>query len=72
MVTISIRYHIGGILVSVPASSALDHGFQHQSGQTKDYWSKGSNNRSSIEHRMSMLVVRICMKYILSKDEELQ
>ena len=29
--------HIGGVLVSVFASSAVDHGFEPRSGQTKDY-----------------------------------
>jgi hypothetical protein len=28
---------IGGIMVSVLASSAVDHGFEPRSGQTKDY-----------------------------------
>jgi hypothetical protein len=28
---------IGGVMVSVLASSAVDRGFEHQSGQTKDY-----------------------------------
>ena len=28
---------IGGVMVSVLASSAVDHGFQLRSGQTKDY-----------------------------------
>jgi hypothetical protein len=27
----------GGVMVSVLASSAVDRGFEHQSGQTKDY-----------------------------------
>ena len=31
------RYRIGGIMVSVLASSAIDRGFQPWSGQTKDY-----------------------------------
>ena len=29
--------HIGGIMVSVLASSAVDRGFEPRSGQTKDY-----------------------------------
>jgi hypothetical protein len=29
--------HIGGVMVSVPASSAVDHKFEPQLGQTKDY-----------------------------------
>ena len=29
--------HIGGVIVSVLASSAVDRGFKPQSGQTKDY-----------------------------------
>ena len=29
--------HIGGIIVSVLASSAIDRGFEPRSGQTKDY-----------------------------------
>jgi hypothetical protein len=29
--------HIGGIMVSVLASSAVDRGFKPRSGQTKDY-----------------------------------
>ena len=28
---------IGGVIVSVLTSSAVDHGFQPRSGQTKDY-----------------------------------
>jgi hypothetical protein len=28
---------IGGVMVSVLASSAVDRGFEHRSGQTKDY-----------------------------------
>jgi hypothetical protein len=28
--------HIGGVMISVLASSALDHGFESRSGQTKD------------------------------------
>ena len=28
---------IGGVIVSVLASSAVDHGFEPRSGQTKDY-----------------------------------
>ena len=28
---------IGGVMVSVLASSAVDHEFEHRSGQTKDY-----------------------------------
>ena len=30
-------YRIGGVMVSVLASSAVDHEFKHRSGQTKDY-----------------------------------
>jgi hypothetical protein len=30
-------YRIGGVMVSVLASSAVDHEFEHRSGQTKDY-----------------------------------
>jgi hypothetical protein len=29
--------HIGGVMVSMFASSAVDHGFEPRSGQTKDY-----------------------------------
>ena len=29
--------HIGGVMVSVLASSAVDRGFESRSGQTKDY-----------------------------------
>ena len=29
--------HIGGVMVSVLASSAVDRGFEPRSGQTKDY-----------------------------------
>ena len=29
--------HIGGVMVSVLASSAIDRGFDQRSGQTKDY-----------------------------------
>jgi hypothetical protein len=32
-----INNHIGGVMVSVFASSALDRGFKSRSGQTKDY-----------------------------------
>ena len=28
---------IGGVMVSMLASSAVDRGFEHRSGQTKDY-----------------------------------
>ena len=28
---------IGGVMVSMLASSAVDRGFKHRSGQTKDY-----------------------------------
>ena len=31
------RNHIGGVMVSVLASSAVDRGFEPRSGQTKDY-----------------------------------
>ena len=30
-------YRIGGVMVSVLASSAVDHEVEHRSGQTKDY-----------------------------------
>ena len=33
----TVIYHIGGIMVSVLASSEVDRGFEPQSGQTKDY-----------------------------------
>ena len=34
----SVIYNrIGGVMVSVLASSVVDHGFEPQSGQTKDY-----------------------------------
>ena len=29
--------HIDGVMVSVFASSAVDRGFEHRSGQTKDF-----------------------------------
>jgi len=29
--------HIGGVMVSVLVSSVIDRGFEHRSGQTKDY-----------------------------------
>jgi hypothetical protein len=32
-----VHNRIGGIMVSVLTSSAVDHGFDLQSGQTKDY-----------------------------------
>ena len=32
-----ITNHIGGVMVSMLTSSAGDHGFEPQSGQTKDY-----------------------------------
>jgi hypothetical protein len=31
------QYRIGGVMVSVLASSAVDRGFAPRSGQTKDY-----------------------------------
>ena len=31
------KYHIGGVIVSVLASSAVDRGFESRSGHTKDY-----------------------------------
>ena len=34
---INQKHRIGGVMVSVLASSALDRGFEPQSGQTKDY-----------------------------------
>ena len=34
---INQKHHIGGVMVSVLASSAIDHGFKPWSGQTKDY-----------------------------------
>ena len=35
--------HIGGVMVSVPATSDVDRGFESLSGQTKDYknWVQG-------------------------------
>ena len=35
--TITLTNRIGGIMVSVLASSAVDRGFEPRSGQTKDY-----------------------------------
>ena len=35
--TIHILYHIGRIIVGVFASSVVDRGFEHWSGQTKNY-----------------------------------
>jgi hypothetical protein len=35
--TLSPSYRIGGVMVSVIASSAVDRGFKFRSGQTKDY-----------------------------------
>jgi hypothetical protein len=32
-----IHNRIGGVMVSVLASSVVDRGFEHRSGQTKDY-----------------------------------
>ena len=32
-----IMYHIGGVMVGMLASSAVDCGFESRSGQTKDY-----------------------------------
>ena len=32
-----LMYCIGGVIVSVLASSAVDHGFDPRSGQTKNY-----------------------------------
>ena len=34
---INQKHRIGGVMVCVLASSAVDHGFEPQSGQTKDY-----------------------------------
>ena len=34
---INQKHRIGGVMVSVLASSAVDHGFEPPSGQTKDY-----------------------------------
>jgi hypothetical protein len=34
---INQKHRIGGVMVSVPASSAVDRGFEPRSGQTKDY-----------------------------------
>ena len=34
---INQKHRIGGVMVSVPASSAVDGGFEPWSGQTKDY-----------------------------------
>ena len=31
------KNHKGGVMVSMLASSAVDRGFEHRSGQTKDY-----------------------------------
>jgi hypothetical protein len=33
----SLQNHIGGVIVNVLASSAVDRGFEPRSGQTKDY-----------------------------------
>jgi hypothetical protein len=35
--TQSIKNRIGGIMVSMPTSSAVDRGFEPRTGQTKDY-----------------------------------
>ena len=35
--TSTLLDHIGGVMVSVLASSAIDRGFEPRSGQTKDY-----------------------------------
>jgi len=32
-----VRNHIGGVMLSVLASSVVDRGFEPRSGQTKDY-----------------------------------
>ena len=52
----------GGVMVSVLASSAVDRGFEHQSGQTKDYkigiccfYTK----HVALRRRTSWLVIRI-------------
>ena len=34
---INQKHRIGGVMVSVLSSSAVDHGFELRSGQTKDY-----------------------------------
>ena len=34
---LSFFNHIGGVMVSIPASSVVDRGFEPRSGQTKDY-----------------------------------
>ena len=33
----NLENHIGGVMVSMLASSAVDRGFEPRSGQTKDY-----------------------------------
>jgi hypothetical protein len=37
LVGLFVANHIGGVMVSMLASSAVDRGFEPQSGQTKDY-----------------------------------
>ena len=37
MLLVKYFNRIGGVMVSVLASSAVDHGFEPGSGQTKDY-----------------------------------
>ena len=34
---VTLPNHIGGVMVSMLVSSAVDHGFEPHSGQTKDY-----------------------------------
>ena len=34
---INQKHRIGGVMISVLASSAVDHGFESRSGQAKDY-----------------------------------
>jgi hypothetical protein len=40
---INQKHRIGGVMVCVLSSSAVDRGFEPQSGQTKDYTIGGEN-----------------------------
>jgi hypothetical protein len=37
MFIITLGYRFSGVMVSLLTSSVVDHGFEHQSGQIKDY-----------------------------------
>jgi hypothetical protein len=49
--------HIGGVTVSMLASSAVYHGFEHWSGQTKDYKQQNLTGKFGIGKVSFMLVM---------------